>query len=209
MYIGIDVQIRRGVTMAIMETDGVVTETRWLAPTAAPRRLSAYIRERNLDDCRVGIDAPRQPLRVLRRWTYRQKGWQRDTGRIGRHCEVVVRTLGLGNPQWTPLRKDAPEWMRLGFALFRAAEKAGAVVHEVFPSVTYQQLNEAGDTPPVTMPLTNLAAGPKDMLDAVAAAYTVWRLHVGEGMEVGGGDGLGTIVLPRSEHDHPVMTWPG
>jgi hypothetical protein len=138
----------------------------------------------------------------------RDSRWTRDEGRLGRHCEVAVKALGLGNPQWTPLRADAPAWMELGFALFRAVEKTGAGAHEVFPSVTYRQLDETAVAPPVTLPLTGMAAGPKDMLDAVAAAYTVWRLDAGDGAEVGGGDGLGTIVVPGAVPEHPVLGWP-
>jgi len=49
------------------------------------------------------------------------------------------------------------------------------------------------------------------MLDAFVAAATVREFVHGRGCEVGGGDGLGTIVLPRPLPE-PVMSgvlaWP-
>ena len=50
------------------------------------------------------------------------------------------------------------------------------------------------------------------MLDAVVAAVTVHEFEAGRGAEVGGGDGLGTIVLPRAiaetETKPGVLIWP-
>ncbi len=58
----------------------------------------------------------------------------------------------------------------------------------------------------------DFSPGPKDMLDAVAAAFTVRVSADGRGSEVGGGDGLGTIVLPRPLTDlekiSAVHHWP-
>mgnify|MGYP005849327221 CR=1 FL=1 len=45
--------------------------------------------------------------------------------------------------------------------------------------------------------LTCDSGGVKDMLDASVAAITVFEFVKGHGCEVGGGDGLGTILLPR------------
>ncbi len=52
--------------------------------------------------------------------------------------------------------------------------------------------------------------GPEDMLDSIVAAFTVREFWEGRGCEVGGGDGLGTIVLPRPAPDEPkrVHAWP-
>ena len=60
------------------------------------------------------------------------------------------------------------------------------------------------------MPLHGFLSGPKDMLDAVVAAYSVKEYIAGRGMAVGGGDGLGEIILPRpvAEPGHPVLEWP-
>jgi hypothetical protein len=53
--------------------------------------------------------------------------------------------------------------------------------------------------------------GPKDMLDAWIAAATVREFVEGRGTEVGGGDGLGTIILPRLLPEpviKEVLEWP-
>ena len=53
--------------------------------------------------------------------------------------------------------------------------------------------------------------GPKDMLDAWLAAATVKEFVKGRGTEVGGGDGLGTIILPRPLPEpviREVLSWP-
>jgi hypothetical protein len=53
--------------------------------------------------------------------------------------------------------------------------------------------------------------GPKDMLDAWVAAATVREFVEGKGTEVGGGDGLGTIILPRPLPEPvigEVLEWP-
>jgi hypothetical protein len=60
--------------------------------------------------------------------------------------------------------------------------------------------------------LCDLLAGPKDMLDAYVAAFTVHEYLVGRGAAVGGGDGLGAIVLPRpiaAGASSAVLRWPG
>ena len=53
--------------------------------------------------------------------------------------------------------------------------------------------------------------GPKDMLDSWVAAATVREFVEGRGTEVGGGDGLGTIILPRPLPEpviDEVLRWP-
>jgi len=45
--------------------------------------------------------------------------------------------------------------------------------------------------------LNDFTGGVKDMLDASVAAVTVFEFINGRGCEVGGEDGLGTILLPR------------
>jgi len=53
--------------------------------------------------------------------------------------------------------------------------------------------------------------GPKDMLDARVAAGTVREFVEGRGTEVGGGDGLGTIILPRPLLESvikEILVWP-
>jgi hypothetical protein len=49
------------------------------------------------------------------------------------------------------------------------------------------------------------------MLDAWVAAVTVREFVNGKGTEIGGGDGFGTIILPRPLSDpviNEVLEWP-
>lgn len=159
----------------------------------------------------MGIDAPQIALRRPRAWYWTGSGWRPrragDRG-SGRHAEVVVSALGLARPQWAPCRKPYPGWMVVGYGLHRALAELGEV-REVFPSAAYTQL--AGDpTAVVPVPACHLATGPKDMLDAAVAAYTIREYAQGRGDEVGGGDGYGTIVLPRPvDRLSEVHRWPG
>ena len=166
------------------------------------------------DQLAIGIDAPRMPLEKPRCWFWRKGQWTKGSGSEvgkGRHCEVVIKALGLANPQWTPLEEDAPEWMKQGFGLFRELKERDWTVHEVFPSATYRQLR-CSDAPKVTFSFRRFhQAGPKDMLDAVAAAVTVSCFENGNGVEVGGGDRYGTIILPghlSSSVNEEVLGWP-
>lgn len=120
----------------------------------------------------------------------------------------MVAAFGLATPQWTPLKSGCPKWMEYGFALFDAVGDI-ATTDEVFPSATYRQV-EADPEARLTISLADLHLGPKDMLDAYLAAYTVRELGEGRGVEVGGGDGLGTIALARPLGIGPagVLAWP-
>ena len=118
-----------------------------------------------------------------------------------------MAALKLANPQWTPLRDAAPPWMTNGFRLFEAL--TGFDTYEAFPSAAYAQL-EGEAVPEVQLSFANFRPGPKDMIDAIVAAFTTREFVAGRGREVGGGDGLGTIILPRpiEPGDHPVLDWP-
>ncbi|MDJ0786395.1 MAG: hypothetical protein QNK05_06275 [Myxococcota bacterium] len=208
-FIGIDVQERRDCPFAVLDGRGRLVESGWLPPKQG---LEAGLDRlcRDYPDAHFGVDAPRQPLRRPRPWYWRARRWQRrrpaDKGQ-GRHCEVVIAAHRLANPQWTPLRGEARDWMRVGFRIFDTLSDRRPT-HEVFPSAAYRQLRDA---PAVRASLSFEAfqPGPKDMLDAVVAALTVRELDAGRGVEVGGGDGLGTIALPRPlEQSLGVETWP-
>lgn len=208
-FIGIDVQSNRGCAFAVLDDSGRLVDSGWLD---APEAQSAPILASRQTDAVFGIDAPRQPLPSPRRWYWdgRHRIWRprqrRDRG-LGRHCEIVIRAHQLANPQWTPLKRDAPPWMRLGFALFAAL--ATYPVYEVFPSAAYAQLKGQRE-PVVSINFADFVFGPKDMLDAVIAAATVREFTAGRGCAVGGGDDLGEIVLPRplGQPIPAVLTWP-
>jgi hypothetical protein len=98
--------------------------------------------------------------------------------------------------------------MQLGFELF---EELGADfnVYEVFPSASYVMLADDRSAH-LNVLLSGFAPGPKDMLDAYVAAATTREFIQGRGSEVGGGDGLGSIILPRRIVNAiaGVLTWP-
>lgn len=103
---------------------------------------------------------------------------------------------------------QCPEWMQLGFELFSRMSQF-TIVHEVFPSATYQMMQHDKNAS-LNIKLQGFASGVKDMLDAHVAAYTVREFSQGRGQEVGNGDGLGTIVLPRPIANPilEVLQWP-
>ena len=144
-------------------------------------------------------------------WNSKTKNWRprrpEERG-WGRHCEVVISSLGLANPQWTPTVDLAPAWMRFGFSLFAALEPLGVVL-EVFPTASYAQLAQFHE-PLLSLSFAGFDAGPKDMLDAYVAAATIREYDSGRGALVGGGDQLGGIVLPKPVPSEPaqLFAWP-
>lgn len=208
--IGIDVSASRGCAVAILDPQGRWIDSRSIEGPAST--VAALVQDLAADGrVAIGIDSPRCPLQSSRSWYWRGKRWRlrlaSEKG-SGRHCEVVLAAHDLANPQWTPLAAEAPAWMVLGFKLF--GRLSALEVYEVFPSASYKQLAADGRLE-VQLPLRHLSAHPKDMLDAFIAALTVREFVAGHGCEVGGGDGLGTIVLPRplSPRIAEVLRWPG
>jgi hypothetical protein len=211
-YIGIDIQIRRNCCYAVIDEAGTSTDSGWFsaAETDAVELIKRWSASGTVY---VGIDAPRSPLPTRRRWYWNKsrRSWSRRGSQkgYGRHCEIVISAHRIANPQWTPLNSEAPEWMNLGFRLYSALEGL-AIVHEVFPSASYALL-EGHTEVRIDTDFSACRPGPKDMLDAWAAAATVREFVGGRGAEVGGGDGLGTIVLPRPLPEpviEEVLQWP-
>jgi len=63
----------------------------------------------------------------------------------------------------------------------------------------------------VKISFANFSQGPKDMIDACVAAITIYEFVHGRGAEVGNGDGLGTIILPRPIPEitrSELLEWP-
>lgn len=95
----------------------------------------------------------------------------------------------------------------MGFRLFQRLS-AYTHVFEVFPSASYSIIGDQSIV--VEVDLAHFDKGPKDMIDAYAAAATVREFLGGRGMAVGNGDGLGVIVLPRpiTEPIDEVLRYP-
>jgi predicted nuclease with RNAse H fold len=211
-YIGIDIQTRRDCCFAVINETGKLEKSGWFSNPLI--EAVDLIKEfRKTSKVAVGIDAPRMPLTSERQWFWSgtKRKWTLREGQKGngRHCEIVISAHRLANPQWTPLEEAAPEWMKLGFQLFLNLE--GQIsVHEVFPTASYALLHGNTDVR-VGIDFSACKPGPKDMLDSWVAAATVREFVEGRGTEVGGGDGLGTIILPRPLPEpviDEVMRWP-
>jgi len=212
-FIGIDIQIRRNCSYAVINDTGKLVKSGWFSnPKIEAADLIAEFEASS--QVAVGIDAPRMPLLSKRQWYWsgKKQKWtprKRQKGN-GRHCEIAISAHKLANPQWTPLKDEAPEWMEVGFQLFSALEDL-AKVYEVFPTASYTLLQGNTDIR-IDADFSACRPGPKDMLDAWVAAATVKEFVEGRGTEVGGGDGLGTIILPRPLPKpviKEVMRWPG
>jgi predicted nuclease with RNAse H fold len=219
-YIGIDVQVSRGCALCVIDASGDCIRTEWVGTESQDRAVlelseivDGYAGKRP-GSTSVGIDAPRMPLPALRRhyWDSSRSAWRvmrpSDKG-FGRHCEVAIKAMGIANPQWTRTLSESPAWMRLGYALFEGMPSS-VEVYEVFPSASYR-LAAAGEEIRVSIEFSEFARGPKDMLDACMAAATVREFAEGRGSEIGGGDGLGSIILPRPlpiGRMSEVLVWP-
>ena len=88
--------------------------------------------------------------------------------------------------------------MKIGFSIFENLNQFKNLF-EVFPSASYKMLEN--DNISYDLCLAEFKRGVKDMLDASVAAITVKEFIDGRGMELGGDDGLGTIILPRKIKD--------
>lgn len=214
--IGIDVQTR-GLAVAVINLFGDAPDSAWL-PLDGIDHVSEVLTnfplftDEQIQETAIGIDAPRRPLAVPRPWYWdsRHQNWRprrRNERGFGRHCEVILRAHGLANPQWTPIDNEVPEWMKIGFNLYRLLD-CYKHLYEVFPSASYKQLCEQGMLCQVN--LKCFVMGTKDMLDAYIAAYTVREYLCQRGCAIGDGDSLGAIIMPRQilQPIEKVMQWP-
>jgi len=209
-YVGIDVQSTRACPYVVLDKELKPQTTGWLGDPDDIREVVHGV-SKTLGAVAVGIDAPRSALQRPRSYYWDGRRWRarRPSERgHGRHCEVVLASLKIANPQWTPLADACPNWMQVGFRLFTALSRQSDV-YEVFPTASYNQLAKDGKAI-FSIDLKGFAQDPKDMLDAYVAAFTVHEYLAGRGAEVGGGDGLGTIILPRPLQTTAsgVLYWP-
>lgn len=110
---------------AVFDNTGTLVDSGWFsnAGTKAAELLKKWSESGQVY---VSIDAPRIPLTSKRQWYWSgsSRRWNRRNTQkgYGRHCEVVISAHGIANPQWTPVKGEAPEWMNLGFKLYSALE---------------------------------------------------------------------------------------
>lgn len=198
-FAGIDVQINRGCCYYIVDQNKKYVVSGWIKDKI-PRSFQHLFKEltNNKEDIiAIGIDAPRMPIKKFRKRNYDKKSnsWiDNSEKKFGRECEVIIKSYKIGNPQWTRTLYDSPEWMKLGYSIFKSLNKF-PFVYEVFSSASYKMLEK--ENVKYELCLNNFTYGIKDMLDASVAAITVYEFINGRGCEVGGEDGLGKIVLPR------------
>lgn len=211
-YIGIDVQLSHDCSYAVIDDEGTLVDSGWLSE---PLIESIELAKKYNTSARteVGIDAPRMPLNEKRQWYWdgKRRRWNRRINQngYGRHCEVVLKAHNIANPQWTPILEKSPNWMRLGFKLYSVL-KGIVRVHEVFPTASYALLYGVHDVR-LNIDFSACKPGPKDTLDSWVAAATVREFVEGRGTEIGNGDGLGTIILPRPLPEpviDEVLKWP-
>lgn len=198
-FVGIDVQVNRGCCYYILDENKKYVSSGWMNDNIAQsfRKLFMEISDNDTTKIAIGIDAPRMPLKNFRRRSFNKKSndWIDDKiEKIGRECEVIIKSFNIANPQWTRTLKDSPDWMKLGYSIYKSL-KDFPFVYEVFPSASYGMLKN--ENVKFELCLNNFAGGVKDMLDASVAAITVYEFINFRGGEVGGEDGLGTIILHR------------
>jgi predicted nuclease with RNAse H fold len=198
-FSGIDVQTSRGCSYYIIDENKNYVASGWIKENIPQsfRDLFFKISDNNPNELAIGIDAPRMPIKKLRKRSFDKKtnSWmEKEDEKLGRECEVIIKSYNIANPQWTRTYEDSPEWMRLGFSIFDSL-KDFQFIYEVFPSASYKMLEK--ERLRYELCLNDFVSGVKDMLDASVAAITVYEFVNGRGCEVGGEDGLGTIVLPR------------
>jgi predicted nuclease with RNAse H fold len=208
LLVGVDVQ--GGELIVAFRRDGVFLPPAVVVVSAEEvRDHILYLRQNMQEKVVVAIDAPRRYLVVRRRWRLNDAGvWFAADLAWGRHCEVVVRRMGLANPQWTPPATQPLPWITLGQRVFTTCEAAGLVAIECFPTASYTRLGQM-DGQELNIPGRMFAHSrlAHDILDASVAALTADLFVAGNATELGGGDGLGTIVVPGIIQV-PFPAWP-
>lgn len=212
-FVGIDIQVSRKCSFAVINDRNNVVDSGWFS--GEEDEAIGLIKKLvdTFSQVEIGIDAPRMPLNSKRQWYWNRskRKWEKRGSQkgYGRHCEVVISAHRIANPQWTPLKDKAPSWMKLGFNLFSELKDI-VQVHEVFPTASYALLQGIKDVR-IIADFSVCKPGPKDMIDAWVASATVREFADGRGCAVGGGDGMGSIILPRPLPEpiiEEVLTWP-
>jgi len=197
LFIGVDVQGDE-LIVAFRRDGAFLPPARVVATAVEVRDYALQHRQDAHEQVVVAIDAPRYYLTGIRFWCLNDAGvWVGTDLNSGRHCEILVRRLGLANPQWTPNVNQPIPWITLGQQVFTTCDAEGFTTIECFPTASYTrfgQMNNIDLNIPGGMFAYNRLA--HDILDACVAALTAELFMVGNATELGGGDGYGTIVVP-------------
>jgi predicted nuclease with RNAse H fold len=157
------------------------------------------LRQNKKEPVVAAVDAPRFYLNGARQCRLNKANiWENANLQGGRHCEVIVRKLGLANPQWTPQAHAPSEWICLGQKVFKAFEDTGLKAIECFPTASYARLGKMPGTA-LNVPgemFAHCRGLAHDVLDSCVAALTTDLFAARNATELGGGDGYGTIVIP-------------
>jgi predicted nuclease with RNAse H fold len=194
LLVGVDVQGDE--LIVAFRRDGSFLPPGRVAATAVEVRDHALqLRQDAQERVLVAIDAPRRYLAAPRLWRLNNGGvWVVANLPSGRHCEIIVRRLGLANPLWTPPATQPIPWITLGQQLFTVCEAAGFTTIECFPTASYtcfgQMNNIILNIPGEMFAHSRLA---HDILDACVAALTADLFLAGNATELGGDDGYMNI----------------
>lgn len=220
LVVGIDVAARRPCTAVVLQGGRTARAVDWLESDDRAELVGWVLRS---EPQVVAIDAP--------------QGFKRPAGglRRSRSCDHELLSRGLGVYQ-VPSKTDVesgtaalPEWMAVGFELFRALRRRGfesppdgaipgafgqpPAVIEVYPYAAFATL--LGQRPRPKIERLGLASRVRalrqagvewddffdhDSLDALAAALTGWRCVQGRACTVGEHrEGLLWLPVPRGE----------
>lgn len=150
----------------------------------------------------AGVDAARHALPRLRYWEWEPTAerWVRllRGTSAGRHAEIILRAHGFRETRWTDRTAGAASMFQALHAL------PGTVIYETCAEASFQALDPGSPLPSQSAP----AEG--SLEHATLAATTSREFFAGRGQEIGGGDGLGTIILPRPLRRRiaGVLEWP-
>ncbi len=96
IFVGIDIQGKRGCCFAALQNDGTFVASGWFRDPAE-EVVSLVNSLKPTCTVSVGIDGPRQPLPFPRKWYWNRRAstWTERTEQrgYGRHCEIMEASL--------------------------------------------------------------------------------------------------------------------
>ena len=119
-FAGVDVQISRGCSYYIVDNNKNFITSGWVEEKIPQSFKDIFLRISGNDpkQIAIGIDAPRMPIQKLRKRSFDKKtnSWiVKGDEKLGRECEVIIKSYNIANPQWTRTYAESPKWMQLGF----------------------------------------------------------------------------------------------